>query len=167
MESAEPIKRRSRLGRGVRLTVGVAGLLSLVAFVALWVLSYRGFASLQGELGSGYYLIGRSYEGRLVLRIRDWSKMQNLSEVKRGWNTALVDLPKSLADEVLKQSAFRLESELPKSVSIAAPHWFLVVLSGVVITLAGRRAFRFTIRTLLVVLTVAALIMGTIVALSR
>ena len=170
MESRPPVPRLVRFGRWLRLTIGFAGLLSLVAFVALWVLSYRGLNYAKGDLSNNYRMSALSLRGQVILRIIDSKDYFRVFPVEpSGWQVGILQLDASEATRPLRPpfDPFDLRLEPPKYFSIAAPHWFLVALSALTVTLAAKPPVRFTIRWLLVVLTVAAALLGAIVAASR
>jgi hypothetical protein len=142
--------------RKLRIASSVAWGVVAVLLFGLWVRSYskndiitRGmvpgpgymFSSVNGELSVARF---KTVAGGVS---KGWSAWTNPSNYPRSWRN-------SLATEFL---GFRYWSFF-----VAVPHWSIVLLSATLSALPWLQ-WRFSLRTLLIVTTVVALLLGVIV----
>ena len=145
--------------------MGIAGVLSLVAFSVLWALSNRGFNYVR--FSNGYLMDATSWRGRVSFAIVESDSTRVPTGNSSGWRSGIFHNGPGSDGLPRLRPPFGLRLNLPEQLSVAAPHWFLVALSALTAALAAKPPVRFTIRTLLVTLTVAAVLLGALVVASR
>jgi hypothetical protein len=130
-------------------------------FVVLWVRSYKSEDRVSGHLGS----VGvRFYSSR------GWIICFKNNAIGPGQYPWSIDLG---ADYWLAPNDSRLRFSSPADFlsgaatsNISMPHWFVIVIATSLAMVPWLR-WRFSLRTLLIAMTVIAALLGTIIALSR
>ena len=146
--------------RYLRITVAVSSLVACMLLLALWVRSYSRvgivtlglsagpgymFGSLKGELSAARF---KRREGAVSL---GWSAWTNPVDWRRTWEGS----PSSEFCGVRYGSFF-----------VAVPHGFIVVPTFILAAALGvRRPFQFSLRALLIAMTIIAAWLGLIVSL--
>jgi hypothetical protein len=147
--------------RKLRITWSVALAIACIAVVVLWARSYRSWHIAQREDADRGWLtrVGSSegtvwfYNGPSPLRSSGWS-FRELPHCVPGIKLLNTGPPQF---ECVISSA---------SQEVRAPHWFLAAICGVVAGAPWLR-WRFSLRTLLIVVTVLGPILGTIITTTR
>ena len=143
---------RTRILRGVRITVSVSCLILCGLLIALWVRSYWWIDDSHLSTPQNTLLVG-SLRGRLVYGIGGPSDRVEIWESFTLGN----DLVQANYDE--RYLAWRWR---PNGESVV-PHWFLVISTAALAVLPWIK-WRFSLRTLLIGMTLVAVGLGIIVA---
>ena len=171
---------RPRLIRWLRIAVSAVCLVVFVGVTVLWVRSYRVVDSLRGPITAIRSFDLDSTKGRLILchgpytqRTRaSWpwgmdSRWGLLHESGMGQNLRFTNLP-----PLTTFPDFSVVKNRPSGPAIAAgfwiviiPHWFPAVIFASLATIPwlfywSRLQFKFSLRTLLIVTTLVAMILG-------
>jgi hypothetical protein len=148
--------------RFLRITVSViCGLLCFV-FAELWVRSYQWETTVQGVIGTER-VVTRTASGRLELLIFPNAQSRNFP--KTSWSRQS-HAPSSFQP---RRPVWKLHRLRPNGISIAAPHWFLVLMFGSIAAapwLPRRLPRKFSLRTLLIATAVVAVLLGVAMAVS-
>lgn len=156
--------RRTRVVRFLRIFVSGATLVLCVLIIGLWVRSYkhRDVATLGIDHGPGYAV--ESVNGSLALLYFQWGT----AYVPKGWGglTEVSDFTFATRFQLARFGTFGFKSFLPASLVAVVPHWFPF---GVFATMAALCwlpwlpwSWRFSLRFLLVVTTLVAVVLGLI-----
>jgi hypothetical protein len=151
---------RTRILRLLRTAVSVVCLIICVAFAALWLRSYYALDELIGPISSSRWLGCGSTNGRLSVNLIHDS--QWTPPTQRIW----------------KHNTYAPESVYPKGVArptcwefkftpnyIFVPHWFPITLLGILGFVSWRGLpTRFSLRAILVIMTLVAVVLGLVVA---
>jgi hypothetical protein len=147
--------------RKLRIAWSVTWGLVAVLLIVLWVRSYWWQDCIVGNLGPHVNLLNIS---------SDAGQLKYVDIRRNDISPTKFTIMSRRSDEIMKKvSGF--DSNLvagfgvrlaPNTWSIAVPHWFAVVLFATLATLPWIR-WRFTIRTLLIVTTLVAVVLGLIV----
>jgi hypothetical protein len=150
--------------RYARYAVAVLFALLAVGFVALWVRSYAWNDGIVGPIGGNHSASVSHCQGIAMFDFRRWnvrsvpleewrwlsSDATALSEEMEWWKTCS-----------LLRLGFILTVQPPHQISASMPHWFLVASSlGLAALFAFKRTCRFSLRTILLVTTLLAAILG-------
>jgi hypothetical protein len=135
----------------------------LVALIAGWVASYRGYLNVSLGLPAERRLFVHSYIGRISLKCIDFTDYPPLpnAPIRRPWQVNLwqpKDAP--IDSQRAKPFAFRLAATELERFFVAAPHWFLTTLAAMAAALSFKRTWRFTTRQLLIATTAVAAVLA-------
>jgi hypothetical protein len=136
----------------LRITVSVLSLAICVSLVCLWLRSYHSKDYVTGPLPGTRSWGLLSHRGKLVLAIHNY---------KMPWSFH----PKSVEDLGFDQlTLFRPRPPLP---GIVLPYWLFVFSSGILalIPWVEHVKWRFSVRTLLIAITMVAVALGLVVLL--
>jgi hypothetical protein len=157
---------RPRIYRRLRITLSAMCLVVCTLLIALWVRSYYWRDSIYGRVNSKL-IHAISMEGQIELsrfakqnhpmglytgqvrhsRLEQWKRLQIQMFPAPPEPTTIV--------------GFGLRRTIPQGISIYAPYWFLVLLSAAFATAPWVRwPKRFSLRTLLIVTTLIAVLLG-------
>ncbi len=151
--------------RKLRIAWSVAWGIVAVLLVMLWVRSYWWTDYLQLPTEAVHAVALQSYGASMNLIFFDSSSLGVRLDFALRASTADHDSPWMRKHGML--SGFAMVST-PTSFNIAAPNWFLIILSvalGGLLWLPSSR--RFTLRTLLIATTLVAISLGLIMWLTR
>ena len=143
------IIRRSVL-RYLRITFAAASLVACMLLIAFWVRSYSRTDAFRGW--------GVSQQGQLVYLAGNDPNVSSL--FRRGWHTPWVYIRAQPGNYRIFRGF-----DLTRN-TLSVPHWFPVLLTGTLAAVLGiRRPFQFSLRTLLITMTIIAVWLGLIVSL--
>jgi hypothetical protein len=138
----------------LRIAWSVAcGILCLLV-IALWIRSYWVDDCLRGQVPVAGALQFNSIYGAVTLNVSP-----SLSESNWKWNSSKPNLHSS-------RWRFRYYPSTISWYYIAAPHWFLAVVSFTLAAIPWFR-WRFSLRTLFIAMTLVAVLLGAIVFSTR
>jgi hypothetical protein len=147
--------------RKLRIAFSAACLIACVLLIALWVRSYTWAESYYKDVGQ-IYCGGSLLRGVVVLHWLDASKCQN-SDRGYTWGPA----PGVRLDKTFPVHFYGFFfTKNTTGLSLVVPIWFLMVVS-IGCAVAPWLSWRFSIRTLLIAMTLVAVVLGLIVVLSR
>ncbi|HEX6962288.1 MAG TPA: hypothetical protein VF175_10505 [Lacipirellula sp.] len=157
MDSRLDGSRRSLINSRLRTAMVSAAAISTVLLSGLWAMSHhRRVYFATPAIGSHSAGVGCQL-GRVTLLIVP------RSFATAGWQVGMQEyLPN--AQELRRTFPCFAFSVGGGWMEFTAPCWLLVLTSALAATAAATRRFRFTVRTLLTALTLAALLLGAIVA---
>jgi hypothetical protein len=158
--------------RAIRGVVSIACLLACVGFAALWVRSYSWHDTIF-KLDPGRYWEVASWQGKLAVDIST-TRGVRASEIR------LFCMPADEWREMFRRITIGATA-LPEpdimgfgwqtsryDVRASAPHWFAVVVAGALaVALKPKPRLRFTIRDLLVAMTMIAVVVAALASLPR
>ena len=154
--------------RKLRIAFSVTCGIVCLLLIALWVRSYSWGDMLSGPISQSRLLRFSSGQGVLLLNLQH---DQRASQTVRGWRLQHLSMRKM--EQLQAQAKAR---GAPVSVAVKkwglsdhvlrTPHWLPVVLSGA-LGAAPWVGWRFSLRTLLTVTTLVAVVLGLIVAALR
>lgn len=178
--------------RYLRIAVSVVCLTACVLLIALWVRSYRTSDRLHGLLRKQEIVLA-SKQGRLTIILIQWDvtvfgwqvithpvndelsfptgPMQSYeSAFGFGWiNDPILCVQRSTqsAPPGVKAKFWGTGTTTIKGAGPIMPYWFLVLLTGsIAAALTIRRPYQFSLRTLLIAMTLVAVVLG-IIAISN
>jgi hypothetical protein len=167
---------RSRVTRYVRIAVTALSLTACVLLIALWVRSYTWSDAIGGSVSEteNETLRLHSTSGKLSLnwfldaKLRDWAWTTRSSQELEREQEEVARFFARIGRILTPASGFAFRWS-DNSLSVKAPHWFLVTLFGISAALCGIPWFkwRFSLRTLLLATTLVAVGLGTIIYLAR
>jgi hypothetical protein len=165
---------RRRIIRYLRIAVTAFSLTACVLLVALWVRSYSIHDAIQGTLGvierADLRVDMASWQGRLCVSLKSFARTAGQ---KWGWNaTSAEDWELTLQ----RAAGWGPLTPPPNFVSFStgprkngwviwSPHWFLCALAATfaIAPWMHRIGWRFSLRTLLIAMTLVALALGTVI----
>lgn len=172
MKSLCDYARSSKIGRVVVTTIGVGSFLGLVAALAIWASTSRSL----------FYLCVPCNEN-LCISIISWRGYCSAHLFKCGEQWAVATAPTKIAarmheanhvdttdlEQHHRRSIIRLDLSGSSEVlaRIALPLWSLALSCAFMLAASIRLSFKFTVRTLLVSLTVSSLLLGALAVLLR
>ena len=144
--------------RKLRIAFSAACLIACVLLVVLWVRSYQsadvfsgGVFDVQGKVESAY--------GVLCFK---------LLREDGYWRHTSFEVVSEYFEEILRNKRFLLRWNSEYGGVMFLPHWFIALIFA---TFAAapwiRWSKRFTLRTLLLAITLVAILLGTVISLSR
>ena len=150
--------------RHLRIAVSVTSLVACMLLIALWLRSYWWFESLRNDVSQSYSFMLECHDGRLVFFGLPWAN---------NWSWELVTYRLSdlrspdEPDEPIEMWAYHSTPVYGRAAwSLVIPHWFLVILTGTLAAVLGiRRPFQFSLRTMMIAMTIIALWLGLVVSL--
>jgi hypothetical protein len=165
---------RLSIVRPLRIATSAAFLLVCALWIALWARSYYWVDNVIGRLSNTTSLDVGSAQGQLAILAINRVHVEPPfgHDVWTLKSVSLDQVPEeirlySLSNPCRTLFHFGRHFEIDQN-SVRMPHWFLVMTTGVTATvLAIRRPWRFSLRTLLIVMTLVAVALGTIVAFAR
>jgi len=142
-----------------------------IVFVALWVESYDTRCVMQGRLTATKALTMKSFQGGIAFYGKNDSG-RGYRDTGLKWICLITP-----AEPYLEQfrsvnltpsyHRFRVRSS-PGLFGVTAPHWFLVVVTGMLAVLSKPKPrLKFSLRELLTVLTLVAVVLGAVEAASK
>lgn len=148
---------RPRLIRWLRFAVSAVCLLALVGLIVLWARSYWWRESLWGWLPTpGYLQVTSEYGGMMIIVTTEhspsrWSiSSKQAFPLYRYWEIALQN------------------NGVWRGVTIFVPHWFLLLLYAALAFVPWLPwSTRYSLRTLLIVTTLVAAVLGLIVWMAK
>ena len=140
----------------VRLIIGVAGLLSFAAFVALWISSYLACIYFESQRPNDDKIYAYSWQSQVTA---GRTSAPSISPSPSSWNVGILERPEELEMENRPPFIFQ---RFENAFYVTAPHGFLALLSALVAYLALIFSWRFTMRTLLIAFVAVALLLGAI-----
>lgn len=169
IESAEP-QRRHR----VRTALGVGSLAVLVVMTLLWVRSYQTRDRIYVSGCYGRFVEATAWGRGFQLRIDDEQRQHDQAEVTWMANPAALwvfESPPQPGEEPEEFLGIAWRTHPIYGWQARLPYWLVMLVAGIVFTLAfpnWPRAIRsrsFSLRTLFITTTVAALLLGLLIAL--
>jgi hypothetical protein len=154
--------------RKLRIAFSVACGIACLLLIVLWVRSYSQADMLRGPVSQSRQIGFSSALGVLLLQ---WRHDPSAREAIRGWRLQHISMVKM---EQLRARAKARGAPMLGAVkkwglsdhAVRTPHWFPVVLSGALGAAPWLR-WRFSLRSLLIAMTVAAVLLGLIVCALR
>lgn len=151
--SVKPPRRRLRIATSV--FVGVV----CVALIVLWAMSYKWLVICQGSIPGKHACVVQSLHGSMAIYF---------TQVKLPWTIARTSddtLPStSKASRVGLHFTFKVRNN-PGMLTIQMPIWFALLVAGFVAALPWLPiSNRFSLRTLLIAMTLVALMLGLFVS---
>jgi hypothetical protein len=144
---------RPRAVRLLRIGWSAVCVIACLLLIALWVRSYSSFGQIVGPVWEDNYFLYQSLRGRALFEISNNPNIEAL--LGREWTWATLEL-RSIA-------TYRLSAESTFSqVRVVIPFWTLVVSLFMFATAPWIR-WRFSLRTLLITITLVAVVLGLIV----
>ena len=158
MESPEPNRRWFRAAvRVIRGVVSIACLLACIGFAALWVRSYFWRDGVFYHTPGRYWGVS-SWNGSVLFR----TSTTNLKAYQPIW------LSMTSAEKWERQARSAWGKNRHGDLERSAPHWFLVIVTGALaVALKPKPCLRFTIRDLLVAMTMVAVVVATLASLPK
>lgn len=150
-----PSKPRLRFRR-TRIAVSVFFGLLTVALCALWVRSYYGIDWILGPVGGGKIVTLTSMRGSLWITNVPPPRILKDGKTTVAQQWYRFSAPISMA-KVGRSFGFDMHST---GMTIGLPYWLLVPGSAVPIALSVRSLPRFSLRTLLIVTALVAVVLG-------
>jgi hypothetical protein len=163
--------------RTIRGVVSIACLLACVGFAALWVRSYL-WRDLMTRQRAGQYVGLMSWAGRVSYMVSN--------ETRETWMTdhpfRLTYRPRADLLKALRKIEARIgkfdgltpgfglwrSKYDPDSYRLTVPHWFLVIVSAsLAVVVKPKPRLQFSVRDLLVAMTIVAVIVAALAALPR
>lgn len=148
--------RSSKAARAIVNTIGVGSFLALVATLTLWAVSYARYVSLESGLYGDYRFSTGVVSGQwwfASFESADYPFAPRF-EVFHPESDLATYVTTKLADQPYNFDFF---STPGNPLVFHLPLWPVAVFWSLVLTVAVAAAFRFTIRSLLVVLTISSL----------
>jgi hypothetical protein len=137
------------------IAVTALSLTACVLLAALWVRSYWRENTLQGVIGNERLQLS---QGPGVVVVLIFPNVQSRNFPRRSWtfedHHVETDLP--------HWTPWMLQRMKPKGIFIAAPHWFLALLSATLGAVPWLK-WQFSLRTLLIATTLVAVALGLVV----
>lgn len=166
---------RPRLIRWLRVAVSAVSVMVCSLSLILWATSYYWSAYAAIPLTHARFVGVESFYGVLICDYADQSHYQGTSLYRnRSWefeldSVGVTDLTTYGYSNNIP--LFRFEVPNPSEVTLTIPYWFLILLSASLAFapwISWRRThWRFTTRTLLIVTTLVAVVLGFVVWLVR
>lgn len=154
----------------------VASLLCLtvcIVFVAFWVQSYDLYGAMQSRLTPTKAVAMRWFQGGMTFYGINDSGRVDVSSLDRSFHFEPAEeyLAKLRAAKAMPNFPayyqFSIHSS-PGLFSVTAPHWFLVVVTGMLAVLSKPKPrFKFSLRDILIVVTLVAVVLGALEAASK
>lgn len=172
MRRLKEFVERSKVARGLITVANVVLPPVLLVLIAFWGYSYVEVVYVRGNIGH-YYLSAKSGVGQLSLTVYDkrYPEAPFAPEpVLDGWHAGVAPLHPGVAQAIERDNGL-FESDIGRRRS--RPIFIRMPLSSIVVPVlllfAGVRSVssRFTVRSLLALLTFSALLFGTIASISR
>ena len=160
---------RPRILRLLRIASSVVcGIVSLL-LIGLWVRSYWRWDNFHGPLPGDCYTVNNSLQGQLSLGLGrffganawGWGSVEASEPAKRNWLRQALGYEPSFGFCISKPVIAS-----PSRLIIFVPHWF-AVLSAACLAAVAWLPRRFSLRTLLIAITLAALLLGRVVYATR
>jgi hypothetical protein len=159
---ASPLRRRL-------LNIGSIVCLALcVALMGMWVRSYQSSDEVVGHISVKLGFTVGSASGRLYVCFRtspDHLPWWTITSFRLTDLFGADDPPKR--DNIFERLGFEIDDVYPDSSTMYLPYWFVVLLCGLAIAFRIRWPLRFTLRSLFIVTTVLAVVLGMIAWLDR
>src|SRR5262249_24978567 len=142
-------------------------LVTFLGFVGLWLRSYGKYDIFDIELTNGHILRFNPHRGEVLLYPYTREESDFWQEHQYLWVT--VDArPDDFQFDDVRPSFQRVTVKGPGLDAFVLPHWFFVLIAALsAIAWRPSPRFRFSIRELLVLTTLSAVVLGFFVAFSR
>ena len=154
----------------LRRILNIASIVCLVLCVALmgmWVRSYQSVDELVGHLSSKLVFTVNSRSGRLLVILRTWGDHRPWTIESHRLND---EFPSDFPTEgggIFEHVGFKIDF-YPSAPTMVLPYWFVVLTSGfLAIAIRIRWPRRYTLRSLFIVTTFLAIVLGMIAWLDR
>jgi hypothetical protein len=148
-----------------RIALSLPCLMFLVFVLCLWIRSYQAADVVQGVVGTKRLQFMSDY-GAMSLFV--YPERDSLMFPDRSWFHQRMAGEGGMAESI---SSWDFRRIVPSGTSISAPHWFFSVTCVVIGALPWLGVIpwptRFSLRTLLITITFAALALGLIIATTR
>jgi hypothetical protein len=142
--------------RYLRIVVSALSLMACVLLVAFWVRSYRSTETAAGRLIAPYGFGVNSQCGRLNFMVFEDGKLG----IKRRWGLSC----EPVGDECVRFGPTWFFGPLVAGTwLVVIPHWFLALVAAALAGLPWLK-WRFSLRTLLIAMTIVAVILGIVAA---
>jgi hypothetical protein len=162
-----------RIFRGLRIAWTVMFGILCVLLIALWVRSYWICDGVIGHISDTRLVAFDSFSGALSLSTSVWPSLPPAFTDYEPWklNSLHVDEEEETwfaREDVDERWAFYLAMPPNQESGILAPYWFLVLLAAALAAApwVQRLNWRFSVRTLLIAITLVAVGLGTVIYLS-
>jgi hypothetical protein len=140
----------------LRIVVTVLSLMACVMLIVLWVRSYQTLNNVSGHLPMINAIACTSAYGRVVVGIRNAPSPQDLN-----FHSAVLDDSSFGGRPKEPRTWFYFQRKAFRS-SLQVPHGFLVFLT-LTVAATSWLPLHFSLRTLLIAMTLAALVLGLVV----
>jgi hypothetical protein len=163
-EPAAPEAPRRRF-RKLRIAWSVGWGIACVLLAVLWVRSYYVLDFLRCRLPNSWGLQAVSTDGRLILHTQQLNP--TLHWPSWAWTSHKDQSSKDMFPRDPSVLGFQLE-RIPPNSRFQMPHWFVVSITvALSAAILLRQPYRFSLRTLLFVTTLVAVVLGLIVWVRR
>jgi hypothetical protein len=148
-----------RFFRYFRIAFSATCLIAAVLLVVLWVRSYWWESTLQGTIGSERMQL-TSEPGQISILV--FPNVQSKNFPKRSWTLERHDIMRP--DFI----AWTFRKMKPKGILVCVPYWFPALITAAIASFAALPwSWRFSLRTLLIAMTLIAVGLGIIVWMTR
>lgn len=155
--SAPSIRTRyiAEMTRYLRIAAAGFFVLLAIALIGLWVRSYYYFVAVSGPVGTQHYLDSSSSLGVVNTVVVP-------EAASFGWTVWTTRIDPGPHESRLREGFFGLRLEITDvQIHFALPHWFLVACSfALAAVLTFKRTWRFSIRSILIAMTLLAVALG-------
>jgi hypothetical protein len=154
--------------RYLRIAVTALSLTACVLLVALWVRSYKAYDGIIGHVSKNRLINAHSFEGYLGVGTSVWPSLPPpFTDYEPGHVNSLSasDEGKTwfLVDDTGSRWRLYVATGPNQESGIVAPHWFVATLTaGIAVAPWITWSKRFSLRTLLIATTLAAIMLGII-----
>jgi hypothetical protein len=154
--------------RKLRIAFSVTCGIACVLLIALWARSYVARDMTRGVIGSNHlHLNVTSLRGEVAIAFDEWRGNSHpwIFESVSDHDNMVAVFSSVLGRPPLSWLGFRWQFN-PNLIVMVLPYWFLVMLSAVLAAAPWMR-WRFTLRTLLIITTLVAAVLGMAVSVAR
>ena len=146
----------------LKIAVSALSLAACLALVALWGRSYPAHDNLEGPISSSRHFTAQSFRGRLALATYPTRFASRQSHAQWQWRVLLPD-PATINERRRNAPHWGVLPGSYGEFGIKFPHWFPTLIFAM-LAAAPWLKWRFSVRTLLIGMTIVAVILGVAVA---